>query len=77
MMLSPEVYVKLEIKGKPKEEALEIIEELGKDVEELKEIVKRKDPVDYTMTPSPKVQLSMQKEYLAAVKKYAKEQGWV
>ena len=77
MMLSPEVYVEFEIKGKPKEEVLEIIEELGKDVEELKEIVKRKDPADYTMTPSPKVQLSMQKEYLIAIKKYAKEQGWV
>lgn len=77
MMLSPEAYVEFEIKGKPKEEVLEIIEELRKDVEELKEIVKRKDPADYKMTPSPKVQLSMQKGYLAAVKKYAKEQGWV
>lgn len=76
MMISPESFVEFELKGKSQEEVFKIIGELKDEIERLKEIVEKHDIEDYMIKPSPDVQLSVNKDYLKAAKRYCKAQGW-
>ena len=68
MMISPEVFYDLHMKGKGKEDILEEINAVKEEMKELKAILKQPG-YQRTMFPDEKTRLSWNREYLAILKK--------
>lgn len=71
MMLSPEAYYEMTLKGKSKEEIEKEIQSLKETIEQMKKDIKAGKP-DLFM-PSRKTRLSMEKEYLKYAQKAYRE----
>lgn len=71
MMISPEMYVETEIKGKSKEEMLKKIKGLKQEIGRLRNRLENLDIEDIIIEPSPATRLKVYKEYLRyAIKEY-------
>lgn len=73
MMMSPETYYEIRIKGKTLEEILKEIESLETDIKYQKEIMKKPYSEEALTTPSPKTIVKVEKEYLKFAKKAYQE----
>ena len=71
MMISPEMYIELEIKGKSKEEIFKKIRGLKQEIGRLRNKVENLNFEDVIIAPSPATQLNVYKDYLRyAIKEY-------
>ena len=76
MMVCPETYYEMNLKGKSAEEILLVIGELKDEIERLIEIVEH-PAYECTMHPSEKVRITCSQDYLAIGKKAYEEAGGV
>lgn len=76
MMMAPYSYV-AGLKGKTREEALNEIKELRKEIKRLRAAIEEEVcSAEWRHSPSPDVRISVYYDYIDAAKKYFKEQGW-
>ena len=77
MMISPESFIEMNIKGKTREKALKKVKKLRKEIRRLKKTVEENPYSDECQIhPSPEVQISVSRDYLLAAREYFKSQGW-
>ena len=75
MMISPEMFYELHLKGKSVEETLSVIGRLKRTITKLKNKLERPFGDDVFICPSPDVQLSCNRDYLERAKMYLLELG--
>ena len=78
MMIVPETYVHIHLKGKSEEEANREIKKLRREISRLKRVIEESDPYSDEMleAPSPGVRLSCNIDYLDAAREYFESRGW-
>ena len=77
MMISPESYIELEIKGRTPEEICSKIRGLQRDMAQLKNKAENnKSFEDVVICPTPQVQIEMIREYITAARNYLAELGY-
>ncbi len=76
MMISPEMYVKSDIRGKSLDDMLRKIRGLKQEIGRLRNKVENPQFEDIIIEPSPDTQLKVYKEYLEyAIKEYETSDG--
>ena len=77
MMICPETFYKMRLKGKSVEEIKTVIRELEEEIEQLKQIMEHPDypSREWAIHPSERVQISMNSEYLKRAKQALKAAG--
>lgn len=78
MMISPESFVEMELRGKDREKALKTVKNLRKEIKQLKKTIEEGQySEEFEIKPSPLTRISVSRDYLDAAKAYFKSQGWV
>ena len=77
MMISPNSYVEFELKGKTREQALNEVRSLKKEIRRLEKVIMEEPESEEMMVhPMPNVRLSVSIDYLSATRKYFESMGW-
>ena len=77
MMIGPESYVDMNIKGKTREEAIKEVKQLRRGIGRLKKMLDEEPRTEEMMEhPMPDTRISVYRDYLNAAKAYFEEQGW-
>ena len=77
MMISPESFYEMELKGKTVPELRAILFRLRTEIGKIHDIMEGKCPPEEMIDPSPLVQLSCIREYFALTVRALKEQGFI
>ena len=77
MMICPETFYEMELKGKTKEEIMTVIRGLKREIGHLKNVMENPeyDSREWVIHPTEKVQISMNREYLERSKQALVEAG--
>ena len=76
MMISPEAYYEISLRGKSQSEILEEINELQEEINRLKQILKQSNKkAEAVILPSPQTKLECYREYLERAKQALEEAG--
>jgi hypothetical protein len=77
MMIAPATYVEMELAGKNREQAIEEVKSLWKEIRRLKKIIEEEpDSEEMMICPMPDVRVSVYRDYIEAAREYFKDKGW-
>lgn len=77
MMIAPATYVEMELAGKSREQAIEEVKSLWKEIRRLKKIIEEEpDSEEMMICPMPDVRVSVYRDYIEAAREYFKDKGW-
>lgn len=77
MMIAPATYVEMELAGKSREQAIEEVKSLWKEIRRLKKIIEEEPNSEEMMIcPMPDVRVSVYRDYIEAAREYFKDKGW-
>ena len=77
MMIAPATYVEMELAGKSREQAIEEVKSLWKEIRRLKKIIEEEpDSEEMMICPMPDVRVSVYRDYIVAAREYFKDKGW-
>lgn len=77
MMIAPATYVEMELAGKSRDQAIEEVKSLWKEIRRLKKIIEEEPDSDEMMIcPMPDVRISVYRDYIEAAREYFKDKGW-
>ena len=77
MMIAPATYVEMELAGKSREQAIEEVKSLWKEIRRLKKIIEEEpDSEEMMICPMPGVRISVYRDYIKAASEYFKDKGW-
>lgn len=77
MMIAPATYVEMELAGKSREQAIEEVKSLWKEIRRLKKIIEEEpDSEEMMICPMPDVRVSIYRDYIEAAREYFKDKGW-
>ena len=77
MMIAPATYVEMELAGKSREQAIEEVKSLWKEIRRLKKIMEEEPEYEEMMIcPMPDVRVSVYRDYIEAAREYFKDKGW-
>lgn len=77
MMIAPATYVEMELAGKSREQAIEEVKALWKEIRRLKKIIEEEpDSEEMMICPMPGVRISVYRDYIKAASEYFKNKGW-
>lgn len=76
-MIAPATYVEMELAGKSREQAIEEVKSLWKEIRRLKKIIEEEpDSEEMMICPMPDVRVSVYRDYIEAAREYFKDKGW-